>query len=1077
MTTRPSNSAFADPAGEPPGAADRRVRIWARFEVDRRLATGVVLLLSATFGAALFIAMNEIDKLLTDIVVDDRSHSLGSILGPLGGLSALPDALTDWAKYSTEEAVSSWITWYSVLDFMFIATYTAFLFGLRRRVGNQWSPDGEPRADDSRRWLVSGGAILILAMADVVEDTLVIIMSTGLPEESGVRWMGPDWLAWPLFGATAVKWASTLIVVGSIAYGVYALPERKLRLRRWALAVKMQRFSLAIVALVAVLLVAPGPNIFDQASDIERTWFLDADWPSGARQFVLGLLAFLMLTAVLLYLGRLRTRRAKEAYSGRPGTPKRDHRPATWADGWLVGAVMLPMTAVVLSGLTLTRPNWPVVFAVASVPLAVWVVNAFVTRVPEGPLNRPTYRHTPRAVSLVGDLLGYAALSVFGLSMVRAFVAPAVLDIQRWPAMGAIAVGLTIAIVVWIGAAGRIRKRYRTVEIVEGRPADPDSMPRWGNVAGLSWVRRKAQAAYGFEHPERLVWVLAGTLLVVSTPLLLAPRPIGGWVGVLGVFAWGLAALSLFLTLLALLVQTRKPLRLFRVLGLDATPVITLLVLAVLVASVPAAVGAGGLSHRVRDPDPDTQLAALEWWRGHSFTASVEDWLGRTDPATMCVLPTEHDGQPFLVRPMVFLAATGGGVRAAWWTVHVGTKITSSPCAKNAVVAASGASGGAVGLALLYGTTDPVGSARALSAATPLAAATDGLVLRDALGGLTGVDVAEASTTGANRFPDRAALIEQAWEDSVPELAAPFPGPSKVPWATFLNSTSARTGCRVVISDVSTSATIVTDAGVVPESTDCDLDKSDSGIPGSYGLFAAQPCLAGLPVSTAALLASRFPFVTPSGLTPPSCPGTVPTTPDQSDQLIDGGYAENSGIGTLVELSAQAMPAIREFNRRQVTRDDDHPITLVVPVVVSIENTPQRTSDEPTVKPAIAEPVVPVAAGLRRGGTLVGPAALLEAMTLDTADWLPSGSNPADTAAAYAAAADALPRRSIVIAPEAVPGVAAPLGWVMSDASQRAMVDAEPCTGRQPPPVPGKLPPVGCGFRTLFDKLEPPPSS
>jgi hypothetical protein len=719
---------------------------------------------------------------------------------------------------------------------------------------------------------------------------------------------------------------------------------------------------------------------------------------------------------------------------------------------------------------------WAVV-AVALVPLAIVAVNAFITRrkVPVIEVHRTIYPGTAGALGPAGDLVGLAVVAVFGLSMVRAFTAPVVLDVGREVAIVGVTIGLLLAIGVWMATSRWIRHRFRA-----GPRGLTGCWPAWAVLIAPFRSRR--------------LTVLVITTLVLTVPALIFPQQIGGVVGVLGVFAWALSALSLILTILALLAQTRKPLRVFRVLGLDTTPMVTILALAVLMASIPAMLGEASMSHRIREPNDGVQQAALTRWQSKTFEQSVAGWLARAGQSGTpdCAVKAGNltGGREVRLKPMIFVAAEGGGIRAAWWTVLVASKLAESDCAEQAVLAASGASGGAVGLAVMYASPDPIAATQELAAAAPLAEATDGLVLRDALAGLSGIDVDVFGARDADRFPDRAALLEQAWERAVPALNDPFPAESKangqpggeVPWRTFLNSTSARTGCRVVISDVDTSAAtpespVTADtAGGSPngderralESTDCDRAEGDSSIPGSYNLFAAHPCLAGLRTSTAALLAARFPYVTPSGVTAVDCPEmTDPLAEvDQSDQLIDGGYADNSGIGTLIELSAQAMPLVREFNARQLMGSVGS-VTLVVPMLISIENTPQLRADLPTPNSAVPELTLPITSILRGGAMLNDPDTLLERMTLATENWLPEpgvlcahgDSSQCESARALvdqvkAEAATVLENRRMVVAPRSGPGVAAPLGWVMSAASlarmQGSLSELEECSEETP---------------------------
>ena len=70
--------------------------------------------------------------------------------------------------------------------------------------------------------------------------------------------------------------------------------------------------------------------------------------------------------------------------------------------------------------------------------------------------------------------------------------------------------------------------------------------------------------------------------------------------------------------------------------------------------------------------------------------------------------------------------------------------------------------------------------------------------------------------------------------------------------------------------------------------------------------------------STVALLASRFPYVTPSGVVEHRLRRGRVDGP-RAQQIVDGGYADNDGIGTVVDLSApvDAAPAGPQRGRRR----------------------------------------------------------------------------------------------------------------------------------------------------------------
>ena len=74
------------------------------------------------------------------------------------------------------------------------------------------------------------------------------------------------------------------------------------------------------------------------------------------------------------------------------------------------------------------------------------------------------------------------------------------------------------------------------------------------------------------------------------------------------------------------------------------------------------------------------------------------------------------------VQPLVMVAAEGGGIRAAWWTIDVMSKVASTECGANSVLLASGVSGGAVGLGVMAATGDGQSQQASLAAVERMAA-------------------------------------------------------------------------------------------------------------------------------------------------------------------------------------------------------------------------------------------------------------------------------------------------------------------------------------------------------------------
>ena len=238
--------------------------------------------------------------------------------------------------------------------------------------------------------------------------------------------------------------------------------------------------------------------------------------------------------------------------------------------------------------------------------------------------------------------------------------------------------------------------------------------------------------------------------------------------------------------------------------------------------------------------------------------------------------------------PVMLVAASGGGIAAAYWTVTVlGDLADASPGFARQVFAMSGVSGGALGL-LAYAAArhpacrDPAASA---SAAPPdglracLQLALRGEFLGPALGAMLYPDLLQRFLPFPV-FPDRAEALERAWEArwravfGSGRLAEPFldPWPDGRPWpALLLNGTSLNRGGRLVASNLSLGPDQVGGDGA-------DL----------LALLGAD-----MPASAAAGSSARFPYIGPLGTF---------HRPGGPDTVADGGYFENLGASTLLEL-------------------------------------------------------------------------------------------------------------------------------------------------------------------------------
>jgi hypothetical protein len=423
------------------------------------------------------------------------------------------------------------------------------------------------------------------------------------------------------------------------------------------------------------------------------------------------------------------------------------------------------------------------------------------------------------------------------------------------------------------------------------------------------------------------------------------------------------------------------------------------------------------------------------------------------------------------VEPLVLVAASGGGIRAAWWAVHMMTMLEGTQCGRHGVFAVSSVSGGSVGMGVLATSPHPDQAIARIAGPDALAAGIDGLLLRDTIAGYTGLDLTAAQMPAHERYPDRAALMEHAWEAEDSGLTDPFPlRQPAVPWRLLFNSTAVRTGCRAILPDRSLAATGAPAPVGGPPLT-CGLGSAAPAA-NSYDLFAKLPCLKGLDTATAALLSARFTFISPSGVVN-GCTRAQRNT--AQEQFVDGGYADSSGLATLAGLAPGLTAAVRQYNTSAVAgAQAGQPVTLVVPVTVYLGNSPQVVPS-PTAPGSDPELLVPVDASAA-SGNLTTPNAFLQQLGQETATdaWLPcpqpgapagAASPPAGAAAGTGTGAAAgtatgppagspaapdcgairgeaarvIPRQLVLVAPQTVPRVAAPLGWVLSPASRMAL--------------------------------------
>jgi hypothetical protein len=287
-------------------------------------------------------------------------------------------------------------------------------------------------------------------------------------------------------------------------------------------------------------------------------------------------------------------------------------------------------------------------------------------------------------------------------------------------------------------------------------------------------------------------------------------------------------------------------------------------------------------------------------FRPQNLRHTFEDWIkSRTDPHEF-----KYKSEPY---PVFLIAAEGGGIRAAYFAAVVLESIQMH-CARFSqhTPLMTGVSGGSVGIALFAadlrrkarnapkltctsdiptGRTGPVATALEADLLSPLFLGTlfPDFFQRFLPFAVPGFD--------RSRFLEDA--IERAWlsqsDDRIGDMSfgEVWHGPTSATPALMLLTTSVETGHRMVISHVD--------------------------MPGwaGIGLATLAQIAPGvdLPLHTAAVLSARFPFVTPYGIVESS---------GVERRFVDGGYFENSGLTTILDVVDVIRPGLEDRDARLV---------------------------------------------------------------------------------------------------------------------------------------------------------------
>ena len=250
--------------------------------------------------------------------------------------------------------------------------------------------------------------------------------------------------------------------------------------------------------------------------------------------------------------------------------------------------------------------------------------------------------------------------------------------------------------------------------------------------------------------------------------------------------------------------------------------------------------------------------------------------------------PRQIDGRD----PVILVAAAGGGIRAAYWTAStLATLEAKIPTFSQSLFAISSVSGGSVGAAVyaavkrqqLENRAAPADANTTLATLATVQKALSHDFLSPVAAGMLFPDLVQRFIPYPFPEADRQRFLELGFEQALPEADNPLTRPFTALYADgykfrlpglLLNTTIVDSGRRAVTSNIA-----------LTDFTDT-LDLLADG-------FQTQT----IRLSAAAGASARFTYLSPAGsFIGPGAQG------EQKIRLVDGGYFENSGATTIVDL-------------------------------------------------------------------------------------------------------------------------------------------------------------------------------
>jgi hypothetical protein len=962
---------------------------------------------------AALVAMNELSRLVGEVLAaDGHTHSIGAVIGLSAGSEL--DAWADWR--SAAFSPMAFIVAHSLLDLLFITAYGVLGYRLFR-----FAAATQGRSAD--RALVLLYSVIAF---DLLEDALVVTLALA-PD---------DRLPIVLAALSYAKWGAALVLALYAVLSTLLGTSVRSFIHTALLALYAQRLSALVVLAVGAISLVSADGVLEQVPDVYRSWL---QYPLSGLAGVPALdlsamlfstLAFLLTGLSIFALGRQRARH----YTRR--SAQVDDRPDAAMWPWYLAAAGTALVALVLWAVTGGRSvDWATTAIFIGVVLVIAVGSAFV-RWQRYPLAPPLFTSKldgrAAAVSLTGDLLVLAWVAIWALGPFKALLSPLLLagsgafDGSRFEASfwSLLVIEVTLPVVAlvavvwarrWLSAAPRQRSSDSRTAVVAA--AFSEVVPTDEHVIASLRVAGR--------------WVV-GVSVAVILAVLLFPRPVAYAVGPVALLVLLIGCWTTIIGALILALGQVKPLEVFQVLRLRATPLVTLLVLLPIVVSF---VDGAPALHAIRTNEAgafgerDTlRTGFTRWYDGQECTVTLPE-SGLT------------------VAPLLLVAAEGGGIRAATWTVDVLRELPrDSACAAGATFLSSGASGGSIGIASFQSEGNTASAAdlntTPLGGSGALAADIAGLLGGDIIGGVTGIRVPSpvdySDLFGAWQWQDRTALQEATWGADAPQFARPYDVEPQTPTGYMVfNSTDSISNCKVVVSqlDLSTQVSATSDTIEGPTAPTCN--GADAELANTVDLQDyIGDCIFSLDWATASELSARFPVISPAGRVSNE---TLPKDCNQvSDmQLVDGGLTDNTALATIADLSPELVQLVTATNAQANGADRPY----VVPIVLFITNTP-GADIAATADGTRPEALIPLNALINAPLGLLTPSSWLTRLSTELGNVCPATST--DCVSALAELRASVPQGVAVVQPSTTPSISVPLGWTLSSFSRtRLRLEAE----------------------------------